>query len=82
MGKFEQAFDDFKHALTLDGTYKWVNAGLAITQFMLENNGDAKRIWRGLVAQDEHYRDADWVGKELNWRPELVEAARKLIAEL
>lgn len=80
--RFKQALSDFQRALTIDTTYKWANAGLGITQFMLENYGEAKRIWRALVAQDVRYRDADWVGQELNWRPELVEAARKLIATL
>ncbi len=31
---------------------------------------------------DSRYRDADWAGKELNWAAPLVEAARKLVADL
>ena len=80
--KYKQSDDDFRQADALQPDEPIILAGLAITQFMLENSGDAKRIWRGLVAQDARYMDADWVGKELRWRPELVEAARKLIATL
>jgi hypothetical protein len=28
------------------------------------------------------YNDAEWVGKELNWQPSLVDEAKKLIAGL
>ena len=34
------------------------------------------------LKQDERYRDADWVGKELNWAAPLVDAARELITAL
>jgi tetratricopeptide (TPR) repeat protein len=80
--KYEEALDDFQEALRLDSDFKSATAGLATTQFMRENVGDAKRIWRGLIAKDDRYQDANWVGEEFRWRPELVEAARRLIAEL
>ncbi len=41
-----------------------------------------QRLWHGLLAQDERYYDSEWVGRALNWRAELIDAARKLIAEL
>lgn len=82
LGKYEQALDDFQVSNNQDPDDKWPIAGLAITQYMLKKDYEAGRIWRELVDQDARYGEADWVGQELHWRPELVEAARKLIATL
>ncbi len=62
--------------------FDYALAGLAISHYALGQYDEAKRIWRALLAQDQGYRDADWVGKTLNWAQPLIEAARKLIAEL
>ncbi|MEO8397207.1 MAG: tetratricopeptide repeat protein, partial [Chloroflexota bacterium] len=81
--KFDKALKDFRQANNLKPGENKMIGGLAITHYSLGQKIEAKRIWRSLVAQDQRFRDADWVGKELNWkRPELIEAARKLIAEL
>jgi tetratricopeptide (TPR) repeat protein len=54
----------------------------AINQHALGNSAEARRLWQGLVELDEGYKDAEWVGKELNWAEPLVEEARKVIALL
>jgi tetratricopeptide (TPR) repeat protein len=82
LGKFAQALEDFQRAYNLDHLDKYVLVWLAITHNALGQIAEAKRIWNILVAQDQRYRDADWVGKELDWTASLIEAARNLIAEL
>ncbi len=82
ISEFDKALEDFQKANNLRPAYNMTLGGLSITYYMLGRKDEAKRIWHTLVAQDQRYRDADWVGKELKWAKPLVEAARKLIAEL
>ena len=79
---FKKALKDFRYVNALRPGDNLILAGLAITHHALGEKAEAKRFWQTLLAQDERYRDADWVGKELNWAEPLIEAARKLIAEL
>ena len=81
LGNWDQAHADFRQAYQL-GADSDISAGLAITHHALGNLHEARELWRGLLAQDGRYADADWVGKELNWAAPLVEEARKLIAGL
>ncbi|MEO8394558.1 MAG: tetratricopeptide repeat protein [Chloroflexota bacterium] len=81
-GKLDEALADFHEANKLHPDLENALAGLAITQFMLGKKDEAKQLWRSLLAKDQDYKDAGKVGKALEWRPELIEAARKLIAEL
>jgi tetratricopeptide (TPR) repeat protein len=80
--KYKQAYADFQKAIELKPGVHFALAGLAITNHVLGNIDEAQRLWNGLLAQDERYKDAKWVGKELDWAEPLVEAARKLISEL
>jgi tetratricopeptide (TPR) repeat protein len=82
MGNFEAALRDFERSHELDSEFKWAIAGLAITHHALGHVEKARKLWRRLLAQDERYRDADWVKQKLNWPDPLVEEARKLIAGL
>jgi tetratricopeptide (TPR) repeat protein len=81
-GNFDDALADFNEANKLYPDLENALAGSAVTQFMLGAKDEAKQQWQSLLTKDQHYRDADWVGKALEWRPELIEAARKLIAAL
>jgi tetratricopeptide (TPR) repeat protein len=98
LGRHTQARADFEQALKLDPHDKYALAGMAITLHALGEVEPALARWRALIeaqraqiqngnsesmgSADAGYRDADWVGKELNWRPELIAEARKLIARL
>jgi tetratricopeptide (TPR) repeat protein len=81
-GRFDKALDDFRQANQLRPAYNMTLGGLAITLYELDQPEEAKRIWKTLVAQDQRFKDADWVGVEFRWVKPLIEAARKLIAEL
>ncbi len=86
-GKITQALSDFERALALrssmsDYHKRYPLAGLAVTLHALGEISEAITHWRTLLDLDGRYRDADWAGGELNWRPELIEEARKLIARL
>ena len=81
-GDYRKALEDFSKANTQQPAFDYALAGLAISHYALGETDEAKRIWQVLLAQDKRYRDADWVGKQLNWVVSLIEAARKLIAEL
>ena len=81
-GNVHQAIQDFAKGLLLDSSFA---SGLAASAVSLNESGfesEARQIWRELIAADPRYRDAYWVGQEFNWRPELVERARGLIASL
>jgi hypothetical protein len=69
-------------AIKLNGRDKFAVAGSAITHYMLGQAEPAKQRWQSLLEQDIRYKDADWVGQELNWAPPLIEATRKLIRDL
>ncbi len=80
--KFAEALADFKRANELRPAFNMTLAGMAITHHALGELQQANAIWQLLLKLDTRYRDADWVGKEHNWRPELIEEARKLITKL
>jgi tetratricopeptide (TPR) repeat protein len=82
MGRNDEALKDFQKTLILDPKSNNTLPGLAITHHKLNNIEEAKRIWQTLLTSDVRYLDAEWVGNEFNWRPILVEEARKLIAKL
>src|SRR5262249_42564790 len=75
-GQYQSALSDFQKALKLDKSYKYALAGMAVTQNILGNKKEAQKLWRSLIAQNSSYRDADWVGSELNWHPAMIQQAR------
>jgi tetratricopeptide (TPR) repeat protein len=82
LGEYFQALQDFFQAKELNDNSEYALSGIAVTQYVLGNVDSAQGIWRDLLARDERYTDADWVGIHLNWAEQLVEEARKLIASL
>jgi tetratricopeptide (TPR) repeat protein len=82
VGEYAKALADFGQLNKFNKDEPASPAGLAITEYQLGNTEAARRIWQGLVEQNTHYKDAEWVGKELNWAEPLVEAVRKLVSEL
>jgi tetratricopeptide (TPR) repeat protein len=84
-GQYEKALSDLEKADQLDSNKEieqYVVSGLAITLHALGRVEEAKETWQSLITKDARYRDADWVGQELNMKPGLVAEARKLIAKL
>jgi tetratricopeptide (TPR) repeat protein len=79
---YKNALSDFRRAYELQPDNPPHIGGLAITYHVQKQVGKSLDLWRTLLDTDIRYKDADWVGKEFNWRPELVEEARKLIAKL
>src|SRR5690606_28992729 len=79
--RYDEAFDDFRRAYAL-GNDRMMMAGLAITNHALGRTDEARDLWQRLLEKNANFKDADWVGKELNWAQPLIEEARKLIAKL
>lgn len=79
---YPKALADFEKAIELEADSAYGVAGQAITLHVLGRIGEAQTIWRGLVAKNAQYSDAEWVGTELNWKPSLVAEAKKLISGL
>jgi tetratricopeptide (TPR) repeat protein len=80
--QYNRTLADFQQANTLHPAENVILAGLAVAHHVLGQVDDAKRLWTLLIAQDNRFQDADWVGKELHWSVPLIEEARKLIANL
>jgi len=81
-GNFKEALTDFKKANQIRSALRFGIAGQAITHHALDDDDNAVKQWKMLCRLDNRFKDADWAGKELNWRPELIEEARKLIGKL
>jgi len=82
LGQYEQALAEFKKANELKPGHNFAIAGLAITAHVLGEVGEAKRLWRLLIAIDKKYKQPGWVRETLQWVEPLVEEARKLIKGL
>jgi tetratricopeptide (TPR) repeat protein len=80
--QFDRALSDFQQVNNVFPAYNMILVGLAITHHALGQNDQAIQLWETLITQDSRYKDADWVGKELNWAAPLTEEARKLVAKL
>ncbi|HEX2621956.1 MAG TPA: tetratricopeptide repeat protein, partial [Phototrophicaceae bacterium] len=81
-GDYAKAGKDFEKAIMSFPECPMSTGGLAIAYHALDYIPRALDLWRQLIAKDERYKDADWTGKHFNWRSELIEEARKLIAKL
>ncbi|MEO8606837.1 MAG: tetratricopeptide repeat protein [Chloroflexota bacterium] len=77
--QYDKALQSFKKADDLRPGYPFAQAGLAITQHALGKGDEARRLWMGLVTQDERYTDVAWVRSTLGWSGLLIEAAQKII---
>lgn len=80
--QYPEALADFQQLNHLMPNSILVFAQLAISYHALGRTDEAKRVWNALIAKNEQYHDAEWVGEQMNWQTPLVEAARKLIAAL
>jgi tetratricopeptide (TPR) repeat protein len=81
-GQYERALEHFKQALRLKADLPIAMAGLAVTQYQLDQKEEAVRLWRKLLQRDNHYQQAEWVQSEHKWVASLTETARQLIASL
>jgi tetratricopeptide (TPR) repeat protein len=79
---YAAALADYMASLKLNPQKQDALAGQVITLHALGRIDEAREAWQHLIDTDARYRDADWVGKELDWAPPLIEEARKLIASL
>ncbi len=79
---FSDALADFQRANELQPAHNIILSGMAVTHHALGELQQARAIWQRLLRLDTRYHDANWVGKENNWHPSLIEEARKLIAAL
>ncbi len=81
MKEFKKALQDFQKVVKLDPNDNRGYGGSALAYYLLGEKDKAHSGWNILLLQDLRYRDADWVGKTLNWSSSLLEAARPMIAE-
>jgi tetratricopeptide (TPR) repeat protein len=82
VGNIRAAAEDFRKAHELKPGYRYALAGLAISLYELGKIDPAREYWNLLIAQDPHFKDAEWVRDELGWQEDMVVAAAALIEEL
>ncbi|MBN1309992.1 MAG: tetratricopeptide repeat protein, partial [Anaerolineae bacterium] len=82
LGHYQHALADFEKALDAMPGYPYAIAGLALTLHASGCHEEALSRWLALVDAEPRYRDAAWVGEELNWAPALIEIADRLIRQL
>jgi tetratricopeptide (TPR) repeat protein len=82
LNKPDEALADYEEAQKLGQHTSMVKAGIALVHQMRGDMDKARELWQQLINLDKRYRDADFAKDKLNWSPELVEMARKLIAQL
>jgi tetratricopeptide (TPR) repeat protein len=79
---YEQALLDFKSANNLRPGDMMILACLAVVDQALGQMKEAERLWNLLVRLDENYKDAVWVQRQLKWKDQVTEEAKKLLQRL
>ncbi len=79
--RYKQAQQAFQDALNLQGESAPAIAGMALTQFALEEHAKALQLWGWLVERDSNYGDPQWAGEVFDWDDPLVRRAQDLIAK-
>ncbi len=82
LGSYTQALADFEQALALAPDFIMAIGGKALTLHALGRAEEALRLWQPLLAQDERFSDALWVGRELRLPAAMVAEAHRLTLRL
>lgn len=77
-GHYHHALADYEQATSLQSGYTLALTGKAVTLHALGHVDDALDLWRPLVAQDERYYDAVWVGRELRLPTAMIDEIDRL----
>jgi len=81
-GAYDQALADYDQAIRLYDHYVMALAGKALTLHALDRIDEALDLWKPLLAQDQGFYDATWVGRELRLLPAMIDEAHRLTLRL
>ena len=80
MGQPDDALVDFRKANNLKPGDPPVLAALAVCNYRMEHEKEARRLWELVKAVDASYQDTAFLREKLGWTDSLVEAAEGLMA--
>jgi tetratricopeptide (TPR) repeat protein len=81
-GQFERALADYEQATSVSPAYTMALAGKALTLHALGRVEEALRLWRPLLAKDERFYDAGWVGREFRLPAAMIDELHRLNTHL
>jgi tetratricopeptide (TPR) repeat protein len=81
-GDLDAALRDAEHSHTLNADEPETLAGVAVVRCAMEQQDEAVRLWRLLIAQHPDYRDVEWLRREKHWFEIPLNLAQKIIAHL
>ncbi|MEO8394834.1 MAG: tetratricopeptide repeat protein, partial [Chloroflexota bacterium] len=81
-GQFERALADYEQATTLRPDYTMALTGKALTLHALGRVDEALRLWKPLLAKDERFYDAGWVGREFRLPAAMIDELHRLNTHL
>lgn len=81
-GHYERALADYERATALRSDYTMARAGKAVTLHALGHVDEALDLWKPLVAGDERFFDAVWVGRELRLPTAMIDEIDRLTLRL
>lgn|GEM_PF-4227278 len=82
LGDYPHALDDFEQTLRLSPDFTMAVCGKALTLHALGRVTEAQQLWQQLLAQDERFNDALWVGREMSLPTTMVAEAHRLTLRL
>ncbi len=83
LDRWDEAIVDYNHARELNYQGEHVTCGLAIANYCKGWKDDAKAIWDELAEMRlRQYKNANYIGKKLNWHPIIIDHARAMIDDL
>jgi hypothetical protein len=75
---YSKALADFERATALYPDFVMSQAGKALTLHALGRVDEALHLWKPLLAHDERFNDAVWVGRELRLPTAMIDEIRRL----
>ncbi len=81
-GSYNHALADYEQATALNADYTLALAGKAVTLHALGHVDEALSLWKPLVANDDRYFDAIWVGRELRLPTAMIDEIDRLTLRL
>jgi tetratricopeptide (TPR) repeat protein len=80
--QFERALSDYEQATALSPNYTMALAGKALTLHALGRVDAAFSLWKPLLAQDERFYNAGWVGREMRLPAAMIDEMHRLNTHL
>lgn len=81
-GEYDQARAYFQQATGLNDNFLKAQATLALARFKMEQEENARTIWRDLIQRNNKYRNPSWIQRELNLPSAMMTDVTDLIETL